>query len=132
MRKKLAGAILAAGIVAAAGCNSAPSPSASSPAASASSSYFSELNRELQLRPVLVGCLAQRGLIPAKDLDSRWYSNGHVTTNKYWTMWWSSFNGLPVKIDGTWMHLSDVARQAATDGTWPTALCGPLPSASPS
>ncbi len=131
MRKQLAGAILAAGIITAAtGCNS--SPSQPGPAPSTSSSYFSELNRELQLRPVLVGCLGRHGLIPAKDLDSRWYSNGHVTTNKYWTMWWSSFNGLPVKISGTWLHLSDVARQAATDGTWPTQLCGPLPSPSPS
>ena len=124
--------IAAALLIVGAGCSgsSSPSPQASA-AASYSSSFSGELNRELQLRPVLVACFARHRLIPARDLDGRWYDGGHVITNRYWTEWWNDFNGLPVKVNGTWMHLADVARKAAEDGVWPTRLCGPLPSSSP-
>lgn len=118
---------LAAGLLAlAAACSGGGSPQ-SSPAASASSSYFGELNREVQLRPLLVGCFAKKGLIPAKDLDSRWYQNGQVVTNKYWLMWWRDNGGLAVKFNGTSMLLEDIVHRAATTRVWPTNLCGPLP-----
>jgi hypothetical protein len=129
--KRLAQGLLAATLLAAlAGCASGGS-SPRVPAASASQSFSHELDREIQLRPLLVACFAQHGLIPARDLDSRWYQNGHVTMNNYWVEWWHDFEGLPVKVNGTWMHLDDVARRAATSGFWPVKLCGTLPSASP-
>lgn len=127
MRKQLAIWTLAAVMVTViAGCSSGGSPG---PGAlpTASQSYFKELNREGQLRPVLVACLAQHGMIPHKYLDSRWYRHGRVLRNKYWIMWWNSYNGLPVKVNGTEEHLADAARHAAEHGTWPTRLCGPIP-----
>lgn len=128
MSKQLAGWMLAAVMVAVtAGCSSGGSPG-TSPTPTASQSFFTELNRELQLRPVLVACLAQHGMIKHKYLDSRWYQHGRVIRNKYWTMWWSSYSGLPVKVNGTEEHLADAARHAAEQGTWPTKLCGPIPS----
>lgn len=124
------GLLAAALLIFGAGCSSgssSPSPQASARA----NSYFSELNRELQLRPVLVACFARNGLVPARDLDRRWYQGGRVIMNRSWTEWWNEFNGLPVKVNGTVMHLADAARKAAEDGVWPTSLCGPLPSSSP-
>lgn len=130
MTKQLAGWMLAAVMVAVtAGCSSGGSPGPG-PTPSASQSYFRELHREGQLRPVLVACFARHGMIPHKYLDSRWYQHGRVIQNKYWIMWWGSYNGLPVKVNGTEEHLADAARQAAEHGTWPTKLCGPIPSPS--
>lgn len=133
MRRNPACAVLAAALIAftAAGCSSSGSPG-NSPSARASRSYFGELNRETQLRPVLVACFARKGLIPAKYLDSRWYQNGQVVTNKYWLMWWRDNEGLPVKFNGTSMQLEDIVHRAATQNIWPNNICGPMPSPSPS
>lgn len=132
MRKHLAGALAAVAVFATA-CTSSGSPSASppvSPSASPSASGSAGTSRYTQLVPVVVACFAQHGLIPAKDLDSRFYRNGHVIRNLYFDEWWRNNDGLPVKVNGAWTHLDDVVLNAAAKGTWPTNICGPLPSPS--
>ena len=132
MRKQLARGLAAAAVLAiTAGCSSGGSSNSPSPTPNPSQSFASELNREIQLRPVLVGCLAKNGLIPAKDLDASWYHAGHVTYNQAFIEWWPDFENLPVKLNGSYQHLDDVVRLAATKGTWPTKLCGPIPSPKP-
>jgi hypothetical protein len=132
MRKQLARGLAAAAVLAiTAGCSSGGSVKPPSPTPNPSQSFARELNREIQLRPVLVGCLAKNGLIPAKDLDDSWYKAGHVTYNQAFIEWWRDFEGLPVKLNGTYQHLDDVVRFAATRGTWPAKLCGPIPSPTP-
>jgi len=79
-----------------------------------------------------VSCFAQHGLIAARKLDSRFYRHGHVVKNLYFDEWWRDNEGLPVKVNGTWMHLDDVVRNAAANGIWPTNICGPMPSPSSS
>lgn len=128
MPRLLAQGLLAALLAAVASCASSP---ATHPQPSSSRS-FTKLDWMLQLDPVVVTCLARHGVIPAKDLDSRWYRNGHLYLNQYFSEWWADNNGLPVKVNGRWMHLDDVAFQAVENGTWPVNLCGPLPSPSPS
>jgi hypothetical protein len=121
--------MLAAMVAAAAGCSS--SSSSPNPSASYSQSYTAQQQRQQQLEPLLVGCFASHGLIPAKDLQNQsWYQNGHVTVNNEFTLWWHNFEGLPVKLNGTYQHLDDVVRSAA-NGNWPASICGPEPSASP-
>jgi hypothetical protein len=120
---------LAAALAAAAGCSS--TSSSSNPSPSYSQSYVSLQQRQQQLEPLIVGCFASHGLIPAKDVQNQsWYQNGHVTVNNDFTIWWRNFEGLPVKLNGTYQHLDAVVRSAA-NGNWPASICGPEPSPSP-
>lgn len=116
-------------VLGAAGCSSsgssAPGPSPSSPP-----SAVTQQQREQQLEPLIVGCFASHGLIPAKDVQNQsWYNSGKVTVNNDFSIWWRNFEGLPVKLNGTYQHLDDVVRSAAS-GNWPASVCGPEPSAS--
>ena len=128
MRKHLAGALLAAAVLATA-CTSPGSPQASQ-SASPSSSAVTGQSRYTQLIPALVTCFARHGLIHAKNLDGRFYQHGHVVRNLYFDQWWRTNNGLPVKVNGTWMHLDEVVLNAVTKGSWPAKICGPMPSPS--
>lgn len=131
MKTRLALVLAAASVLAATVNGIAACSSHTSTESSYSQSFHRQLNREMQLEPVLVACLARHGIIPAKDLDKRWYRDGRVIDNKYFIAWLREFNGFPVKVNGTSMHLDDVARKAATTGAWPTKLCGRLPSLPP-
>lgn len=120
--------VLAIVLGAAAGCSSGSAAPAPSP--SSSPSAVTQQQREQQLEPLIVGCFASHGLIPAKDVQNQsWYNGGKVTVNNDFSIWWRNFEGLPVKLNGTYQHLDDVVRSAAS-GNWPASVCGPGPSAS--
>lgn len=122
--------VLAAGLAGLSACSSG-SGQPPSPSASASQSIPAQQQREQQLEPVIVGCLVKQGLIPAKDVQSQsWYSNGQVKANNDFVVWWHNFEGLPVKLNGSYQHLDDVVRSAAS-GDWPASVCGPAPSGAP-
>jgi hypothetical protein len=131
MRRQLTRAmVLAATLVAAAACSSGTSPQPS-PSPNYSSSYATQQQREQQLEPVIVGCFAHHGLIPAKDVAGQaWYHDGRVVVaDNDFILWWRNFEGLPVKLNGTWQYLDDVVRSAA-NGNWPASVCGSEPSLS--
>jgi hypothetical protein len=80
-----------------------------------------------KLQPVLVQCFASHGLIPASDLAGQsWYQSGKVTLNNAFYEWWREHEGLGVKGRELVVWLND----AASQGTWPTSICGPMPSSS--
>ena len=112
----------AAGLLLTASCTSSPAKPNT-----AASSYHAEQARAAKLEPALVQCFASHGLIPARDLANQsWYKSGKVTVNNAFTEWWRENEGLAVQgrelVD--WLHA------AATNGTWPTSICGPMPSSS--
>jgi hypothetical protein len=123
----LAASFIALSLLAATGCSSTSTPS---PEASASQAITSEQQREAQLIPALVECLANHGVIPAKDLTNQsWYKSGHVTYNNEFSQWWENNNGLQVKIQDSYEQLESIVKAAATNGTWPS-VCGSIPKVS--
>jgi hypothetical protein len=94
---------------------------------SIASSQAAEQARAAKLQPVLVQCFASHGLIPASDLAGQsWYQSGKVTLNNAFYEWWREHEGLGVKGRELVVWLND----AASQGTWPTSICGPMPSSS--
>lgn len=77
----------------------------------------------------LVQGLVQQGIIKP---DPSWYQNNQIVPNQAFDQWWKNNSGLPVKVNGTFMHLDEVVLNAATKGIWPANICGPMPSASAS
>lgn len=133
-----AAAGLVAGLsVAAGGCSSSPattspSPSAVAPTSSPTQSFEAEQQRQAQLTPLLVACLANHKLIPAQDLAGQsWYRNGQVADNDAFVLWWHHNNGIVVKVNGTNQIIADLVQAAASNGTWPS-VCGAIPSPSAS
>jgi len=124
----------------ASGSSGTPASSASPNASS--SGFLSTIQREDQLYPVFVQCLAQHnipvwtkatGNVSVSDEGTKdgWYADGKVTTNDAWYRWIDSHNGMypmssELKPD---LKIDQWVDNAAQRGLWPSNLCGPLPAA---
>jgi hypothetical protein len=111
------------GILLVAACSSSPAPG---PQASASS-YNAATQRVGKYEPIIVQCFIDHNLIPASQLKKQsWYHSGKVTTNADFYNWYRFQEALVIKgkqLD-EWVH------DAAFNGTWPSSVCGPMPSVS--
>jgi hypothetical protein len=109
---------------------------------SATDSLTAMQNRERQLTPLFVQCLAQHNIpiwdksqgnqnVAALGTKGGWYKNGQVTANTAFDLFFQDIEGTypispdfkPEQMVAQWID------GAASTGTWPS-VCGPLPSAS--
>jgi hypothetical protein len=114
---------------------------ASTPAASATDSFDAMANRERQLTPLFVQCLARHSIAVWDRADGRmnlavvgakwgWYRNGRVTADSAFYVFYQDIGGAyplgpgfkPVQMVDQWVD------DAAAAGTGPR-VCGPVPSA---
>jgi hypothetical protein len=119
-----------AGVLVMAGCSESASPPPTDPPVAAQ-------NRLDRIVVLLVQCFADHNLIPASALSagltgnppsdsSTWLHDGKVTQNSRFGDWYSN-TGSAVAVDGkaivNWA--AGVARNAKT---WPSSICGHMPS----
>ena len=102
----------------------------SSPKSTVTPSSFNPVGeRRTQLVAALGRCFIDHHLIPGSVLSNMRRKNGQVDTYDPGFQSWAVFDGDSVtyqkKAMGDWID------QAVADGkTWPTSLCGPIPSPS--
>lgn len=84
--------------------------------------------RNSQLTAALGACFIKHGLIPQRDLQNIPKKNGQVDTTSPEFLTGFSVMGSSIMYQGK--SMSDWVDQGATNGTWPTSLCGPIPAPS--
>jgi hypothetical protein len=121
----------AAALVLTASCTSSTSPGTAPSTGSTATGVAGGTGSQQQLRafePALVQCFASHGLIPTSALTGQsWYHGGKVAADNNFYIWWTENDG--IKASGK--ELIDWLSGAINNGTWP-ALCGPMPTVSPS
>ena len=133
-----------AGLVLAGACSSPSAPPKPKPSPSATDSFTAELQREEQIRPVFAQCLAQHNIpiwdtasgrmnVARQGTQQGWYRDGHVITGDAFRRWWSDHDGtyaISSALGKPSKKLDEWVTEAATNGTWPTKACGPMPAIS--
>lgn len=128
-------AVAAASLLVTAGCSSS-SGAGSRP----SDSFQATLDREAELYPLFVRCLASHDVpiwdraqgklsVAPPGATEGWYRNGRVSRNEAFVSWLRQNSGTyplspafkPYKTIDQWVAA------AAAKGTWPAKVCGPLP-----
>jgi hypothetical protein len=113
-------------LVAASGCTSSSTPT---PKSSYASSAAQQQQRETQLAPDLVACLAKNGIISKQSVAGQtWYKSGQVTDNNEFVVWFHDNNGIEINLNGNSETLQSLLASAA-NGSWPS-ICGALPTTS--
>lgn len=112
-------------LVAASGCTSSSTPTPKSSYASSAA----QQQRETQLAPDLVACLAKNGIISKQSVAGQtWYKSGQVTDNNEFVVWFHDNNGIEINLNGNSETLQSLLASAA-NGSWPS-ICGALPTTS--
>jgi hypothetical protein len=136
LRRVLPAALCSAGLLAVVACSSSGPASKPSPAP-----YEALINREDQLYPSFVECLARHDIpawtkltgsvqVAPLGIQQGWYRNGKVITNDAWYRWIDHNNGR-YPLSPAFKPYQEIAQwvaAAAQHGTWPK-ICGPLPKA---
>jgi hypothetical protein len=128
----------AASLLVTAGCSSS---GGAGPKPGGTDSFSSVTARQNKLDPLFVQCLAQHNIpiwdksdgnmaVASQGTKDGWYKDGRVISNGAFSQWFG-------QNEGTYPHTSafkpyktiaDWTTDAATNGTWPTKVCGPLPN----